>query len=112
VTRDIRLFIEDILESITKIEHYTEGISQAEFIGNTLIQDAVLRRLEVMGEATKNLPNELREKYPEIPWREIAGLRDVLIHGYFGVNLARVWLVIERDLPNLKERISEVLQDM
>lgn len=112
MTRDIRLFIEDILESITKIEHYTEGISQSEFVGNTLIQDAVLRRLEIMGEATKNLPNELREKYPEIPWREIAGLRDVLIHGYFGVNLARVWLVIERDLPDLKKRISDVLQDM
>lgn len=110
--RDIRLFVEDILGSIIDIQNYTAGMTQAEFLQNKLVQDAVIRRLEIVGEATKNLPKNFRVKYQNVPWRQIAGLRDVLIHGYFGINLGRVWLVIEKDLPDLKTKISEVLKDM
>ena len=91
MTRDMRLYIEDILDSIAKIEQYTKDINENEFLTDTQIQDSVLRRLEIIGEAVKSIPNTLRDKYPQIPWKRIAGLRDVLIHEYFGVNLRRAW---------------------
>jgi len=80
--------------SIEKIEEYTTDVNEEEFYKNTFVQDAVLRRLEIIGEAVKNIPDDFRAKYPDIPWRQIAGMRDVLIHAYFGVNLRRVWKVI------------------
>jgi uncharacterized protein with HEPN domain len=110
--RETRLFVEDILQSITKIEEYTENLKKEEFFQDSLTQDAVLRRFEIMGEAVKNLPEDFRLNHPDVPWRQIAGLRDVLIHGYFGVNLGRVWLAIEKDLPNLKTRIINVLKQL
>jgi uncharacterized protein with HEPN domain len=110
--RETRLFVEDILQSITKIEDYTRGLSQEEFSQDSQAQDAVIRRLEIIGEAVKNLPEDFRVKYADVPWRQIAGLRDVLIHGYFGVNLNRVWLVIEKDLPDLKEKVAQVLKEL
>jgi len=110
--RDNRLFVQDILESIVKIEEYTYNLSQNEFLQNSQAQDAVIRRLEVIGEATKNLPRSLRLKYPDVPWQRMAGMRDVLIHGYFGADLNRIWQVIEQDLPDLKRQISQVLADM
>jgi uncharacterized protein with HEPN domain len=112
VKRDVRLFLEDILEGISRIEEYKAGKTQREFLQDHLVQDAVIRRLEVIGEATKNIPEDLRANYPDVPWRQIAGLRDVLIHGYFGVNLGRVWLVIENDLPRLKSKVVEILDTM
>jgi len=96
------------LECIDKVEEYTEGVGEEEFYENTQIQDAVIRRLEIVGEAIKNIPVDFREQYPDIPWRKIAGMRDVLIHGYSGINLPRVWKVILEDLPNLKQKIHEI----
>lgn len=80
MTRDLRLYIEDILDSVEKVEQYTGTIDEHEFLTDTEVQDAVLRRLEIMGEAVKNIPQAFRNKHPDIPWKEIAGLRDVLIH--------------------------------
>jgi uncharacterized protein with HEPN domain len=101
---DIRVYIEDILECIDKIEEYTK-IDEDDFYENTQAQDAVLRRLEIIGEAVKNIPQDVRDKYSEIPWRKIAGMRDVIIHEYSGVNLERVWKVAKEDLVGLKEKI-------
>jgi uncharacterized protein with HEPN domain len=110
--RDTRVFLEDILESIEKIEEYTTDINEEEFYENTFVQDAVIRRLEIIGEAVKNIPDDFRVKYPDIPWRQIAGMRDVLIHAYFGVNLRRVWKVIKEDIPELKLKILKILEDI
>lgn len=110
--RDVKVFLEDILESIEKIEEYTANIDEEDFYENSIIQDAVLRRLEIIGEAVKNIPDDFREKYPDIPWKQIAGMRDVLIHAYFGVNWRRVWKVIEEDIQDLKFRILRILEEL
>lgn len=110
--REVRIFIEDILESIAKIEDYTRDIDKDKFLEESWIQDAVIRRLEIIGEAVKNVPDDFRAKYPDVPWARIAGMRDVLIHGYFGVSLERVWKVIEKDFPGLKSEVSRILEEM
>jgi uncharacterized protein with HEPN domain len=112
MTRDLRLYIEDILDSIAKIEQYTVNIDQQRFFTDSQIQDSVLRRLEIIGEAVKNIPNNFRDKYPQIPWKNIAGLRDILIHEYFGVNIRRAWKVVTEDLPSLKIKIIEVKKEI
>jgi len=108
VRRDVEVYIEDIQESISKIEEYTKAVSRDDFFSNTQVQDAVLRRLEIMGEAVKNIPDEFKNRYPEIPWKKVAGLRDVLTHAYFGVNLERIWKIIEEDIPHLKSEMAKV----
>ncbi len=110
--RDISVYVQDIIESITRIEDYTRDVTEEEFYENTQVQDAVLRRLEVIGEAVKNIPGETRKRHKGIPWKEIAGLRDILTHGYFGVNLKRIWKVVKEDLPDLRMRILEVKREI
>ncbi len=110
--KEIRVYLEDIAESIDKIDEYTQGISFEEFDTTSERQDAVMRRLEIIGEAVKNLPNDLKDKYPTIPWKQIAGMRDVLIHEYAGVQLERVWKVVIDDIPELKNTIQQIIQGL
>ena len=106
--RDIGLFIEDILNSIKNIAEFSENLNKEKFSKDKLRQSAIIRQLEIIGEAVKNIPNSFREKYSRIAWKDIAGFRDILSHAYFGVNLDRVWKIIEKDLPKFKEEISKI----
>src|SRR4030042_1378907 len=106
--RDIGLFIEDILNSIKNIEEFSKNLNKEKFSRDNLRQSAIIRQLEIIGEAVKSIPNSFREKYPKIAWKDIAGLRDVLSHAYFGVNLDRVWKIIESELPKLKEELNKI----
>ena len=102
------LYLESIRDCLERIAEYTAAGEQA-FAESRLIQDGVIRNLEVIGEATKNLSTDLRAANPEIPWRQIAGMRDVLIHDYLKVNLARVWNTVHTDLPPLRATVLRLL---
>ena len=108
--RDSRVYLEDILDAIGAIREYTIGFSREQFGGDRRTVDAVLRNLEVIGEAVKQLPVDVRRANPEIEWQKIAGFRDVLIHGYFGVDLDIVWDVVVHKLPTLEDQIRELLK--
>lgn len=105
MTKEPILFIEHILESIAFIEQYTNDIDIKAFMAEQQKQDSVLRRLEIIGEAVKNLPDGFKKQYPDIPWKKIAGMRDILIHDYFGVDLMQVWNTVKKEIPKLKKQL-------
>jgi uncharacterized protein with HEPN domain len=106
--RDYKLFINDIRDSIKYIEEYIKGISEERFKEDTKIQDAVIRRIEIIGEASKNIPRSVKELNKNIPWRRISMFRDFIIHSYFESSLNRIWRVVKEDLPEIKKHIKLV----
>lgn len=107
--KDDRIYLKHILDATQKIEKYV-SVGEAEFMETTHWQDAVMRQLEIIGEATKNISEETRIKYSDVPWKRMAGMRDVLIHHYFGIDIPAVWEVTQKDIPELKVHISKILK--
>jgi len=110
--KNINIFLEHILESIFLIEEYIKDKNKSEFIKSKQSKDSVIRRIEIIGEAIKNIPNDFKKNYNKIPWRQIIGMREILIHQYFGVDLNLTWEVIEKDLPELKKQINKIKKDL
>jgi len=112
VKRNIRLYITDILEYMTRAEEHVSGLNFERFLKDNKTCDAVIRCIEVIGEATKNIPDEVRKRYASIPWRDMAGMRDKIIHSYFMVDFEEVWLVVNEEIPKLRPMIENVSKEI
>jgi uncharacterized protein with HEPN domain len=110
--RDARLYLDDILDAVEKIENYVDGLTFEEFSEDSKTVDAIVRNFEIIGEATKRISTETKEEHPQIPWKMMAGTRDKLIHEYFGVNLQVLWKTVKEDIPPLKRSVKQLLQKM
>lgn len=109
--RTYKVYLEDIITAIGKINKYTKGVSFEALARDSKTLDAVIRNLEVIGEATKKIPKEIRDKYPSIEWKKICGLRDMLIHEYFGIDIVIIWDITQSKLPLLEARIKTILSE-
>ena len=106
-----KLYLEDILSSISKIEDYVKSLSFKTFSDDPKTIDAVVRNLEIIGEAAKNIPEVIRKKYPGTEWKKIAGIRDIIIHAYFELDLDLIWDVVKNKIQDLKQQIQEILKE-
>ena len=104
-------YLQDILEAIKKAEQFTEGLDFERFTADDKTVFAVIRALEIIGEAAKKVPKSVRNRYPQVPWREITGIRDKLIHDYFGVNMEVVWKTVQEDLPILRPLVTQMVDE-
>lgn len=109
---DIELFLDDIIEASGRISAYIKNLESDAFMKDTMIQDAVIRNFEIIGEAIKYLPDDFKNKYPYIKWRGASGMRDKLIHGYFGVDLSILWSTAKKDLPQFSKGIINIRESM
>ncbi|MBM4044988.1 MAG: DUF86 domain-containing protein [Planctomycetes bacterium] len=110
MSRDFRLYLEDILAAAEKVLRFSQGYSLAEFVRDEKTFDAVVRNLEIIGEAAKHVPQEVRQRYPQVEWRKMTGLRDVIAHEYFGLDEDILWDVIHNFVPKLLEHVPHVLK--
>lgn len=111
MSKDYKILVEHILESIGQIEKYTDNIFEDDFIESMQIQDSVIRRLEIIGEAIENFPKEIKTEHSDIQWNEISGMRNFLIHEYFGVDAYLVWETVENDIPKLKKQMKKIIEN-
>jgi uncharacterized protein with HEPN domain len=110
--RDYKIYLEDILESIEKIKRYIAGMELENFASDEKTVDAVVINLEIIGEATRKLPHEVRTRYPNIEWARIIGLRNIIIHDYPSINLRIIWSIAKNNLPVLAEQINKIIQEV
>lgn len=106
------IYLIHILDSISKIELYLKGVDKAVYDKDTLIQDGVIRQLEIIGEAVKNISRELRNSFDQLPWQDMAGMRDKLIHHYFGVDTELVWETAKNDIPVIKSQVWKIIDSL
>lgn len=111
MTRDYGLFLDDINVSLEKIEKYLEQKNYDDFTDDLMLNDAILRNLEIIGEATKNIPEEIRLKY-DLPWKKMAGLRDIVVHKYFGIDNEIIWQIVKDNLPSIKPTIIRIINEI
>lgn len=107
--RDFRDFLQDILTAIVDIENFVNGFSYEQFVGDRKTLYAVVRSIEIIGEATKNLPEQLKMQYPEVPWKRMTGMRDKLVHGYFGIDFKTLYIAATEDIPPIKALIEKII---
>ena len=107
--KDDTVYLRHILDSINSVEQYLEGISIETFMKDKLIQDGIIRRLEIIDEASRNISQTFREQYSGIPWGQIIGLRNRIIHAYFNINLTTIWDIVQDELPSLKQNVENIL---
>lgn len=110
--KDPSIFLEHIVDSINKIEAYTKNTTEEKFQEDFEGQDAVIRRISVIGEASKNLPPSFKKQHAHVNWRDISAMRNILIHEYFGVKIKKVWRTVQEDIPDLKQKVSKMLKDL
>ncbi len=110
--RNVMLYVKDILENMADAEEFVRDMTYEQFIRDKKTVNAILRSIEVIGEAAKHIPDPERERYPEIPWKEMAGMRDKITHAYFQVDLETVWLVIKERIPEIKPRLEQIAREM
>jgi uncharacterized protein with HEPN domain len=108
--RDDTVYLHHILDAIDLIEEYTKEMSENEFLANSMAHDAVVRQIEIIGEAARNISDEFREKYRQLPWGKMTGIRNKIIHEYFNINYAIVWDTVREDLPSLKKSIKKIIK--
>ena len=109
--RDYKVYLQDILDAVGKVRSYTTGLTLKTFSEDTKSVDAVVRNLEVIGEAIKQVPDNVRSKHADVEWRKIAGLRDILAHQYFGVDMEIVWDIVQNKLPALEAQIRKIVEE-
>ena len=109
--KDPLIYLNHMLECTRKIQQYTAGLDQEAFLNQSLVQDGVIRNLEIIGEATKQLDTDFRARHPQIKWKKVAGMRDKLIHDYIGVDLWAVWGVVENIIPSFEQQIRKIVND-
>ena len=112
MNRNVIIYVKDILENMEDAKEFIRGMSYDEFVTDKKTSNAVLRSIEVIGEATKNVPDSVRARYPRVPWKEMAGMRDKVIHFYFGVDKEIVWLVVTERFPALRPLMEQILRDL
>jgi uncharacterized protein with HEPN domain len=110
--RDHKIYLKDILAAVESIEAFVKGMSFEEFSADDKITSAVVRKFEIISEAAKQIPDSIRRQYPGIPWKDMAGMRDKLIHFYFGVDFQLVWATIKQRLPYLRDEMQKILDEL
>lgn len=112
MNRDMTLYLKDIIQNMRDAEEFVQGVSYDEFSSDKKTFNAVVRAIEVAGEATKHIPETIRAKYPSVPWKEMAGMRDKVIHFYFGVDREAVWIVVKERIPGIRPIIESILREL